>query len=184
MLLFVALAAAAPAAAAPEPFQSTRVLDMIVAQFTGHGIGEEGGARLPVDPRLKLAACAAPQLSWFGEDRDAVMVRCMAPEWKIYVSVKAAPKPRPAVVAPIAPAPAPVRVERPAPPPKPEVVVRRGDTVTIEVGAPGFSITRQGMAMSDAPAGGRIQVKVDDKKPPIQVVVVEAGRATLPGWGE
>jgi hypothetical protein len=37
---------------------------MIVAQFTGKQVGESGRRAAPVDTRLKLAACAAPQLEW------------------------------------------------------------------------------------------------------------------------
>lgn len=169
---------ATPAAA--QKFQSTLSLDTFVAQFTGHPIGQMGGARAPVDTRLKLASCAAPQLEWHTEFKEAVVVRCMAPEWKIFVPVLAPPRPKPvaATPAPAVATPAPV-VQ--APPPKPEIVVRRGDTVTLEAGGAGFSITREGVAMADAPAGGRVLIKVDEKKPPIQAVVVKAGHARLPG---
>lgn len=170
MLLSLALAAAAPAA---QDFQSTQVLDAIVAQFTGKPVGEQGGARAPVDKRLKLQACAAPQLEWHGAAKDAVVVRCMAPAWRIFVPVNAVPQPK---AEPVAAAPAvPVRA---AP------VIRRGDPITVEAGAPGFSITRDGIAMSDAAPGARLLVRVDEKKPPIQAVAVESGRARLPGSGD
>ncbi len=38
--------------------------------------------------------------------------------------------------------------------------------------------------MGDAPPGGRFMVKVEDSKSPVQAIALEAGRATLPGWGE
>ncbi|MET0307199.1 MAG: flagella basal body P-ring formation protein FlgA [Sphingomonas sp.] len=171
MILFAAILAAAPAA---EPFQSTVVLDAVVAQFTGKQVGELGGARAPVDARLKLAACPAPQLEWRNETRDAVLVRCMAPGWRVYVPVNAAPQPKPAGQAPA----------RAVPAAKAEPVIRRGDPVTIEAGAAGFSITREGVAMGDAAPGARLLVKVDEKKPPIQAVAVEQGLARLPGTGE
>lgn len=180
-LLFVALIAAAPAAA--QDFQSTLMLDTIVSQFTGHNIGQMGGARAPVDTRLKLASCAAPQLEWHTEAKEAVIVRCMAPEWKIYVPVLAPPRPKPVPVA-AAPAAAPVVQAPVVPAAKPEMVIKRGDTVTLEAGGTGFSITREGTAMSDAPAGGRVMIKVDEKKPPIQAIAIEAGHAKLPGSGE
>lgn len=169
-MLFIALALAAPASA--NTFQSTAMLDRIVAQFTGKAIGEVGGARAPVDTRLKLAACAAPQLEWRSEAKDAVVVRCMEPGWRIFVPVNALPRPKPAAAAP--------RVSAV----KAEPVIRRGDAVTIEVGSAGFSITRDGVAASDAAAGGRLTVKVDDRKPPIQAIAIEPGRARLPGWGD
>lgn len=170
ILIIPALIAAAPAAA--QGFQSTELLDTIVAQFTGTPIGALGGARTPVDRRLKLAPCAAPQLEWRSDARDAVVVRCMAPAWRIFVPVEAVPRPKPAAPA-VALAAA-----------KAEPVIRRGDPVTIEAGSAGFSITRDGVAMGDAAPGARLLVKVDEKKPPIQAVALAQGRVTLPGWAE
>lgn len=168
MLLSLALAVAAPAAA--QDFQSTQMLDTVVAQFTGKPLGEQGGARAPVDKRLKLQSCPAPQLEWHSAAKDAVVVRCMAPAWRIFVPVNAVPQPRAASV-----------VAAPAVPARAAPVIRRGDPITVEAGSPGFSITRDGIAMGDAAAGARLLVKVDDKKPPIQAVAVESGRARLPG---
>ncbi|MDF7777532.1 hypothetical protein P1X14_19915, partial [Sphingomonas sp. AOB5] len=104
-LLLLALAAATPAAA--QPFQSTQMLDTIVAQFTGKPIGVEGGARSAIDNRLKLAACPAPQLEWRNDAKDAVVIRCMGPEWRIFVAVIAPPRPKAVVAAPAAATPAP-----------------------------------------------------------------------------
>ncbi|RYD59237.1 MAG: hypothetical protein EOP60_02355 [Sphingomonadales bacterium] len=170
-MLLAALILAAPAAA--NAFQSTVMLDTIVAQFTGKRVGEQGGARAPVDSRLKLAACSAPQLEWRTDARDAVVIRCMEPGWRIFVPVNAVPQPK---AAPVAAAPF---AARPAPAAKAENVIRRGDAVTIEVNAAGFSITRDGVAMGDAPAGGRLSIKIDEKKPPVQAIAIEAGRARL-----
>ena len=89
---------ATPAAA--QNFQSTLTLDTFVAQFTGRPIGQMGGARAAVDSRLKLAACAAPQFEWHNEFKEAVVVRCMAPEWKIFVPVLAPPRPKPVAATP------------------------------------------------------------------------------------
>lgn len=178
MLFTLALFAAAPAGA--QDFQSTVALDAIVAQFTGKAIGAQGGATAPVDRRLRLTPCAAPQLDWRSESHDAVVVRCMAPQWKIFVPVVAVPKPKAVPAAGAAPAVA----LRPTPTVKAEPVIRRGDAVTIEAGAEGFSISRQGIAMGDAPAGGRLPVKVDERQPPLQTIAIEPGRARLPGWNE
>ena len=135
---------AAPAAASRTPPRSTSRSPPSPAS----AIGEEGGARTAVDPRLKLAACPLPQLDW----RSTLPGRggrhaAMAPAWRIYVPIKLAPQAAQPVVAAAA---APV-----APASKPETVIKRGDPITIEVGAAGFSITRDGVAMGDAPAGGR-----------------------------
>ena len=171
-LLLPALLAASPAMAAP--FQDTVALDRAVAAFTGQGIGMQGGARSTVDARLKLAACPMVSMAWRSEAHDAVVVTCTGPQWRIFVPVlfapseqkKAAPQTIPAPIAKIDP------------------VIRRGDPVTIEAGTPAFSITREGVALGDAAPGARFMVKVEGGKSPVQAVAVEAGRATLTGWGE
>lgn len=169
-------AALLPLPAVAQTFQDTTAIDVAVAAFTGHGAGEQGGARTPVDRRLKLAACPLPQLDWRGAYQDAVVVTCDAPRWRIFVPIKLAPQSARVAVAAAA---APV-----APTIKAEPVIRRGDPVTIEAGSGSFSITRDGIAMGDALPGGRFMVRVDPAKPPIQAVAVESGRATLPGWGK
>lgn len=174
LLALAALVPATPAAAQAIRFQDTTAIDVAVAAFTGHAIGEEGGARAAVDVRLKLAQCPLPQLDWRSTFQDAVVVTCDAPRWRIYVPIKLPPQAaRPQMAA----AAAPVAV---APPPKPELVIKRGDPITVEAGGAGFSITRDGTSMGDAPAGGRLLVKIDPAKPPIQAIALGAGRATLP----
>ncbi|MES2337043.1 MAG: hypothetical protein V4537_02970 [Pseudomonadota bacterium] len=173
-LLILAAVTTAPVAQAQVRFQDTTAIDVAVAAFTGQAVGTEGGARTAVDPRLKLAACPLPQLDWRGSYQDAVVVTCDAPRWRIYVPIKLPPQAaRPIVAASVSPV---------APAPKPDIVIRRGDPITVEAGTAGFSITRDGIAMGDAPAGGRLLVKVDPARPPIQAVAVETGRAALPGW--
>ncbi|MHA6718401.1 flagella basal body P-ring formation protein FlgA [Sphingomonas sp. RS6] len=166
-MLLAAMLFAAPA------FQSTALLDTIVAQFTGHEIGEEGGARAPVDPRLKLAPCPAPQLDWRSEAHDAVVIRCVAPGWRVYVPVRSAERAQPQPAA-----------ARPAVPVKAALVIRRGDPITVEARAAGFAVTREGQALGDAVAGARLLVRIDDKRSPIQAIAVEPGRARLPGFDE
>jgi flagella basal body P-ring formation protein FlgA len=175
-LLLVTALLASPLAAQAIKFQDTTAIDVAVQAFTGHATGEEGGARTIVDPRLKLAACPLPQLDWRGSFQDAVVVRCEAPAWRIYVPVRMPPQAaRAPVVTTAAVAAAPVA-------PKLEPVIRRGDPVTIEAGTEGFSITRDGVALGDAAPGARFMVRVDPAKPPVQAVAIESGRAGLPGW--
>lgn len=163
------------AGATPAAFQSTDTLDRLVEQFAGAPIGMEGGARAPVDKRLRLAACDAPQLSWRSAAEDAVVIRCQGPQqWRVFVPVNALPRPA-----------APVVTAMPVPAvAKPATVIKRGDPVLIEAGAAGFSITREGMAVADAAAGARVMIKVDDKRPPVAAIALEPGRARLPGFGE
>lgn len=166
------LAILSPAAARAQAFQDTATVDAAVAGFTGRPIGTEGGARTAVDRRLKLATCPTLALSWYGNGHDAVVVRCANPDWRVFVPV-------------VAPPPAPfVPAAKAVPAAKPAIVIKRGDPVTIEVNAPGFSVTRDGVAMGDAATGGRFFVNVDGAKKPVQAIALESGRATLPGWAE
>lgn len=168
----LAMALVAVPAAAEGPFQDLNAIDRAVAGFTGRPVGVEGGAATPVDVRLRLASCPTLALSWRQDNHDAVVVRCSAPEWRLYVPVVAAP-----------PAPAPATAPAPAPPPKPVIVIKRGDPVSVEVRSAGFLITRDGVAMNDAAEGARLLVNVDGPKKPIQAIALEPGRATLPGFG-
>jgi flagellar basal body P-ring formation protein FlgA len=169
-LLLSALLAAAPAGAIG--FQDTVALDRAVIAFTGKAIGDEGGARAPVDARLKLKQCATLSMAWHAETHDSVVVTCTGPEWRIFVPLRMAATPAALKAVPVAVAP------------KLAPVIRRGDPVTIAAGSPGFSITREGIAMGDAAPGARFLVKVEDTRNPVQAVAIEAGRATLPGWAE
>ena len=166
----VLLAVASPALGAP--FQDVAALDRAVAAFAGHAVGEEGGPRTPIDKRLKLAPCPTVALSWRTEAQDAVVVSCPGPSWRLFVAVKR--------TAPVAAAAAPAA--RTAPAVRVEPVIKRGDPVVIEAGSPGFSISREGVAMADAAPGARFLVRVADARQPVQALAVEPGRATLPGW--
>lgn len=159
-------------AAAPA-FQDTAALDRAVAAFTAHATGEPGGARAGVDPRLRLAACPTVSMAWRTDAHDAVVVTCTGPEWRVFVPVI-----RPAG----APAGSPASTAVAAASLKAPPVIKRGDPVLVEANADGFAITREGIAMGDAPPGGRFLVKVDDAKTPVQAIATADGRATLPGW--
>lgn len=170
--LFLCSMLVATPALAQTGFQDVTQLDTAVATFTGQPIGAEGGPRTAIDKRLKLAPCQMVALSWRAANHDSVVVTCQSPAWKIYVPVLVAPTP----VAPRPETVAAAAVE------KLPVVIKRGDPVTVEAGAPGFSITREGIAMSEAAPGGRFLVNVDGVKKPIQAIAVDSGRATLPGY--
>lgn len=178
-LAFLSIAVSAPlTTAAAAGFQDTAAIDRAVAAFAGKRLGEEGGARTPVDSRLKLASCPMVSLGWRSDAHDAVVVTCTGPEWRLFVPMRmpaVAPKPAAPLVIEPTDAPAPLR---------PVYVIKRGDPVTISAGSSGFSITREGVATGDAVAGGRFLVKVDATRAPVQAVAIASGRATLPGWTE
>lgn len=170
-LSFIALALAASPAAA-QNFQSTVLIDKAVAGFTGHAIGEFGGARTAVDTRLKLATCAMVSLNWRTDTHDSVVVTCPDPQWRIFVPIAmAAAAPKPAT---------PITVIS-APMAKAEIVIKRGDPVVVVAGDGGFSVTRDGIATTDAAAGARVLIRVQDGKAPIQAIAVEPGKAMIPG---
>jgi len=175
LALLPAALIAAPAIAA-APYQDTSVLDRAVANFTGHATGDTGGARTPVDTRLRLAACPMVSMAWRSDSRDAVVVTCTGPDWRIFVPVRVSDS------APAAPAPATTMAAVPAI--RLAAVIKRGDPVTISAATNGFSITREGIALGDAAPGARFMVKCEDSKNPVQAVAIESGRATLPGWSE
>lgn len=172
-MIFLPLLLAAAPMGGVAVFQDTAGLDRAVAAFTSRPIGAEGGARTAIDTRLRLAQCPTVSLSWRSEAHDAVVVSCTGPDWRLFVPVI-----RPAD------APAARAMNAVIAPTRAEPVIRRGDPVVIEAGSPGFSISREGVAAGDAPAGGRVMIKVDGTNTPVQAVAIEAGRATLPGWTE
>lgn len=132
-----ALAITLPAQAAG--FADPSMIDLEVSRFTGAGIGTPGGARLPVDRRLKLAGCDAPlALDWYGPRRDTVLVRCPMPDgWRIYVPVDSG-------------APGAARQD---------VAVAKGDNVSITLRGHGFSLSRQGEALEAGAVGQWIRVR-------------------------
>lgn len=172
-VIIPALLLAGPALARPG-FQDTAGLDRAVASFTGHAIGEEGGARTSIDSRLRLAQCPTVALSWHGLNHDAVTVTCSGPNWHLYVPINMPPAgPRGISLTPTVTLPA-----------KPVVVIHRGDPVMIEAHQPGFTISREAIAQGNAAVGQRFMAKGQGDKQAFQAIAVDNGRATLPGWPE
>jgi flagella basal body P-ring formation protein FlgA len=105
-----------------------------------------GGVPL-LDPRLALAACAVPQLAWVDGSHSAVSVACAVPTWRVFVAVQGATA-APALAA------EPARSST-----RPQLLVRRGDAVTVNAGGQGFSVAVAGIAENDGAAGTRIRVR-------------------------
>lgn len=148
--------AATPALASTTTDPAT--IDRQVAAFTGSAIGTQGGARHPVDRRLKLAQCRQVlALAWYGANRDSVLVRCPDPDgWRIFVPVIATPHSAPAPAAP---------------------VVARGEAVAILVRGQGFSLSRQGEAMEQGSVGEWIRIRPAGQKraDPVRAQVLRPG---------
>ena len=137
-------------------------IDRAVMQFTGAAIGQPGGARLAVDRRMRLNACGAPlQLEWYGSNRDSVQVRCPDAGWRIYVAVAQLPQA--------------------GEPGGGEIVISRGETVSIIVEGGGFSLSRQAVAMEEGAVGSWIKVRPtqDKKADPVRAQVVRPGQVAV-----
>lgn len=154
-----ALVASAPLAAAG--FADPASIDQAVAQFTGASIGSPGGARSPVDRRLRLAQCPAPfALEWYGRTRDTVLVRCPeADGWRIFVPLNSGGATQSGSSASSG-----------------AEAVTRGEVVSITVRGSGFTLTRQGEAMEGGAVGEWIRVRpVDKRSDPLRAQVLRPG---------
>ena len=153
-----ALAVATPTQAAG--FHDLASIDRQVEAFTGSATGSDGGARLPVDRRLKLAHCPRPlALEWYGSARQTVLVRCpIAGGWRLFV---------PIVSAGMAAARA-------------EPVVARGEAVAIAIKGRGFTVSRQGEALEAGAIGDWIRVRpAGEKRDTIRARVIQPGKVSL-----
>lgn len=160
--LLAAVPATAPASASAP--MDPAAIDRAVMEFTGAGIGQPGGARLPVDRRMRLNACGAPlQLEWYGAGRDSVQVRCPDAGWRIYVAVARGAQGGGGEQGPG------------------EVVVSRGETVSIVVEGGGFSLSRQAVALEEGAIGQWIRVRPnqDTKADPVRAQVVRPGQVAV-----
>lgn len=136
LVAVLVLALATPIRA--EPVQDTAALDRLVERFTGRPSGAPGGAQRPVNPRLRLAACRTdPVTSWFGGGQTSVRVSCPVPGgWTVFV---------------------PVNVKSD---PADMLLVRRGDTVAVQLRGPGFVLTARGEALAAGRMGAVVPVRL------------------------
>ncbi len=165
LIMFAPLMSPAWAAgASPAPsITDPREIDRVVAQFTGAGIGDIGGARAPTDPRLRLASCDRPLVAqWHGRSRSTVRVECPAASgWRIFVATR--PLPQAA---------------------QPQRVVKRGDPVTVLVKGRGFSVQQSGEAMENGAIGDWIAIRVGGRgarnSDPVRARIERPGLAIIP----
>lgn len=135
-------------------------IDRAVADFAGTEIGEIGGARLPADHRLRLAACEAPLgVAWHGRARSVVRVDCAGPQsWRIFVAMHAAPQTEAAA----------------------QNVVSRGDPITVIVRGEGFSVQQSAEALDAGAVGDWIAVRTARRAEPIRARIERPGLAVIP----
>jgi flagellar basal body P-ring formation protein FlgA len=157
-------------------FADPAALDAEVAAFTGAPAGTPGGARHPVDRRLRMAAC--PQdyaLTWHGRRAEMVRIECPAlAGWQLFVPINGAASAQAAASA------------RPA---SGQVVVERGQILTIALEGRGFTVTQQGEALEEGAIGDWIRVRPESApdargrsnlREPIRARIEYPGRAVIP----
>lgn len=152
-----ALGMAMPASAAG--FADPAEIDRAVAQFAEAPTGSQGGARLPVDRRLKLSRCQAPlALEWYGRARDTVLVQCpVSGGWRLFVPIESGA--------------AAARAEK---------VVARGEVVSIAVQGRGFVLSRQGEALESGAVGDWIRVRpAGSKQDTVRVRILHPGKVGM-----
>lgn len=162
--------ATTPAAAQNAGFADLSAIDAEVTAFTGAPIGTPGGARHPVDRRLRLASCGgALSLNWHGRSADMVRVECNSgARWRIFVPVNA-------TAASLAAASSFEERSAPAMP-----MVERGQVLTITIQGRGFSVSQQGEALEDGSMGDWIRVKPEGQRDAVRARIDTPGRATIP----
>lgn len=117
-----------------------------VARFTGAGVGQPGGAALPIDRRLRLAPCPASlALSWRGQGQatrqDMVVVQCPG-SWRLFVALAGGAQAATAMP-----------------------VISKGDAVTIVVRGDGYSVSQGGEALEPGAPGAWIRVRAGERGP-------------------
>lgn len=164
--LILAVLIAAPATAQQGAFADPGAIDAEVAAFTGAAIGTPGGARHPVDRRLRLAECPqALSLAWHGRGADMVRVECPSGAgWRVFVPVNRGSTTAPAAA---------VRAE-------PQVVVERGQVMTVIVEGRGFAVSQQGEALEDGAIGQWIRIRPEGNREVIRAQVRNPQRAVIP----
>lgn len=143
-----------PTAAHAETFQDLNQVDAAASAI----VAQSGLAVRPADRRLKLASCPQPLIAE-AQVNSAVAVRCVTLGWRIRLPVEGT-----------------VRGDNFAP-----VVMRRGDPVTVEYEASGFSITATGIAESEARKGEPVRVRVDAKSSPVMGEAADVGSVRVGG---
>lgn len=143
-------------------FENLDTLDRAIAGW----LAQEGstGEALPVDRRLRLAACPVPAVIEPGQG-GALTVRCVARGWRIRVPLVGESVARPATTAR----------------PRSETLVERGQQVTAVVQSRGFTVSTAATAMESGAVGDRIRLRTGPRSAPIVGVILSDGRVAISG---
>jgi flagella basal body P-ring formation protein FlgA len=165
VLVGLGMMPATPAFAQATGFADPAAIDAEIAAFTGAAAGAPGGARGPVDRRLRVAACGQPlQLAWHGRDAGMVRVECNgASPWRVFVAVNAA------------------GATRSTPTAAPQIA--RGQVLTITLQGRGFAISQQAQALEAGRVGEWIRVRPEGSSEEVRARIDSPVRATIPLHG-
>lgn len=166
--LIAAIALPSAALAQSAGYADPVAIDAEVAAFTGAGVGMPGGARGPVDRRLRMTACSGPlELAWHGRGASMVRVECnaAAAPWRIFVPVNAGGQVSDSGRATGSPLPA---------------AIARGQMLTIMLQGRGFSISQQCEALEEGRVGQWIRVRPEGSREEVRARVDSPVRVTIP----
>jgi flagella basal body P-ring formation protein FlgA len=159
ILMSLLVASTAPALA--EGIIDHASIDRAIESFTGSPIGAVGGARAPIDRRLRLAACDDVVISWRTPRQDTLLLTCrQGPSWKLFVPVVIAGAGKSADAG--------------------GQGIARGDIVSVQVKGEGYSVSQGGEAMEDGAIGSWIKIKLPGKGDTLSAQVVRPGLVVLP----
>ena len=170
LLPLASVAATVPLWAQPQApqFIEHAMIDGAVERFTGAPAGAPGGARVPVDRRMRLAVCSKDlDVRFHGARVDTLTVACPDPgSWRIFVALNTS-------MASAAAAPAPAQ--------QVQEIVARGDLVSIMVSGRGFSVQQGGEALEAGAAGDWIRVRPTGSKETLRARISRPGLVTIAG---
>ncbi|MFN4112573.1 MAG: flagella basal body P-ring formation protein FlgA [Sphingomonadaceae bacterium] len=172
------LLALVPGSAAPLSAQTAHTepaaIDRVVERFTGSAIGQPGGAREPVDRRLRLSACGQePVATWHGSPGRTVTVACPGPGgWRVFVNLVVSPSREPETG--LAAGSAGASAVRQLP------MIKRGESLTVMVTGRGFAIRRTAEALGSGSVGEWIAVRTTPGGEPLRARIMQPGLAEIP----
>jgi len=147
--------------AAASPFEDTTDLDRQVGTYLNANIGDRGGARAPIDRKLKLKRCLTP-VKISHTNRNSLLVSCSGSGWRIYVPLGVGPSSRSTYSS---------NAE--------EFVVLRNQPLTLVVKRPSFSISYSVIAQKNGRIGDYIPVRSSRKSKTLMARVSGNGQVEL-----
>lgn len=146
---------------AASSFEDTAHLDRQVGAYLNANIGEAGGARTPIDRKLKLKRCpTSVQMSH--TNRNSVVVSCPSSGWRIFVPLSVS-----------------LSSGNRFSSNKEELVVRRNQPLLLVVKRPSFSISYSVVAQKNGRIGDYIPVRSGRKSKTLIARVSGNGQVEL-----